>query len=107
MDTFGDVSAPAALLSGTSSLFLIPAHTWAPEGASSPPGATGSGAAPPGDEAASRPLFVSFSVLLDANIPKINLGWLVSNLADISLRAYLKPKTAENRNWHCGILLIG
>ena len=35
---------------------------------------------------------------------KKNTGWLVSNLADISLRAFLKPKTG---NWHCGILLIG
>ena len=72
---------------------------------SSPPGATGKWVAPPGDEGASRPLFVSSSVFLVANISKINTSWLVSNLADISLRAFLKPKTAENRElalWHLG-----
>ena len=30
-----------------------------------------------------------------------------SNSEDICRTAFLKPKTAENRNWHCGILLIG
>ena len=69
----------------------------APEGATPPPGAAGLGAALVGDVGPSGPIFVSSSVLLVANIPKINTGWLVSNLADISLRAFLKPKTAENR----------
>lgn len=30
-----------------------------------------------------------------------------SNSENISLLGFLKPKTAENRNWHFGILLIG
>jgi hypothetical protein len=38
------------------------------------------------------------------------LGLLVFTSSDsenISYVTFLKPKTAENRNWHCGILLIG
>ena len=60
-------------------------------------------AAPPGGVGPSGSAFVSSLVLLVANIPKINTGWLISNLADISLRAFLKPKTVENWElalWH-------
>ena len=76
---------------------------WAPEGATPPPGAASMGPTPRGGVGPSGSVFVSSSVPLVANIPKINTGWLVSNLADISLRDFLKPKTAENRElalWH-------
>ena len=76
---------------------------WAPEGATPPPGTGPMLTAPPGGVGPSGSAFVSSLVLLVVNIPKINTGWLISNLADISLRAFLKPKTAENREptlWH-------
>jgi hypothetical protein len=34
-------------------------------------------------------------------------GFVSSNSKNISCITFLKYKTAENRNWHCGILLIG
>ena len=33
-------------------------------------------------------------------------GFVSSNFENISRTTFLKYKTAENRNWHCGILLI-
>jgi len=35
------------------------------------------------------------------------LQFVSSDSEDICRTAFLKQKTAENRNWHCGILLIG
>jgi hypothetical protein len=34
-------------------------------------------------------------------------GFVSSNFENISCVTFLKHKIAENRNWHCGILLIG
>ena len=35
------------------------------------------------------------------------LAFVSSNSENIARTAFLEPKTAENRNWHCGIMLIG
>ena len=35
------------------------------------------------------------------------LAFVSSNSENIARTAFLEPKTAEKRNWHCGILLIG
>ena len=52
------------------------------------------------------PLRLSFG--LRERVGKIGTWHLVSsNSEDICRTAFLKSKTAENRNWHCGILLIG
>ena len=68
-----------------------------PEGATPPLGAASMGSAPRGGVGPSGSAFVSSLVLLVANIPKINTGWLVSNLADISLRAFLKTKNSRKQ----------
>ena len=35
------------------------------------------------------------------------LAFVTSNSENISRVTFLKPKIAENMNWHCGILSIG
>jgi hypothetical protein len=53
------------------------------------------------------PLFVSPSDFWKLR-EKIGPWALISsNSENISLLGFLKPKTAENSNWHFGILLIG
>ena len=65
------------------------------------------GAAPPQGVAPSWPLFVSSSDFWKLR-GKIGPWALISsNSENISLLGFLKPKTAENSNWHFGILLIG
>jgi hypothetical protein len=57
--------------------------------------------------APSWPLFVSPSDFWKLR-GKIGPWALISsNSENISLLGFLKPKTAENSNWHFGILLIG
>ena len=52
------------------------------------------------------PLRLSFG--LRERVGKIGIwDFVSSDSEDISRTAFLKPKTAENRNWDCGILLIG
>ena len=51
------------------------------------------------------PLRLSFG--LRVRVGQIGTWDFVSDSENISSTAFLKPKTAENRNWHCGILLIG
>ena len=52
------------------------------------------------------PLRLSFGLRL--RLVKLGTSQFVSsNSENISCVTFLKPKTAENRNWHCGILLIG
>ena len=52
------------------------------------------------------PLRLSFG--LRVRVGKIGTFTPVScNSENISRTTFLKPKTTENRNWHCGILLIG
>ena len=52
------------------------------------------------------PLRLSFG--LRERVRKIGtLAFVSSNSENISRTTFLKSKTAENRNWHCGILLIG
>ena len=67
----------------------------------------GQGGAPRGGVATSWPS--SVSGLDSVSCPgKIGTSAFVSsNSENISCVAFLKPKTAENMNWHCGILLIG
>jgi hypothetical protein len=52
------------------------------------------------------PLRLFFGVL-DASGKNRRFGVDLSNSENIARTAFLEPKTAENRNWHCGILLIG
>jgi hypothetical protein len=53
------------------------------------------------------PLFVSPSDFWKLR-EKIGLwAFISSNSENISLLGFLKPKTAEDSNWHFGILLIG
>ncbi len=64
-------------------------------------------AAPPQGLGTSWPHFVSSSDFWKLR-GKIGPWALISsNSENISLLGFLKPKTAENSNWHFGILLIG
>jgi hypothetical protein len=51
------------------------------------------------------PLRLSFGLLESSGVKLRKIVSFV-NSENISCVAFLKPKTAENRNWHCGILLI-
>ena len=78
-----------------------------PGGPTPHPGVARGGAAPPYGVATSWPHFVSSSVFWKLR-GKIGPWALISsNSENISLLGFLKPKTAENSNWHFGILLIG
>ena len=57
--------------------------------------------------AALAPVFDSSSVLRFGTVKMGTSAFVTSNSENISCVTFLKPKTAENRNWHCGILLIG
>ena len=77
------------------------------EGPTHQVGATRAWAAPPQHLAASSPHFVSPPVFWKLRGKIRSWALISSNSENISLLGFLKPKTAENRNWHFGILLIG
>ena len=52
------------------------------------------------------PLRLPFGVLVRLGEIRC-LAFVSSNSENIARTAFLEPKTTENRNWHCGILLIG
>ena len=57
--------------------------------------------------AALQPFFDSLLVSCFGTVKIGTSVFELSNSENISCVRFLKPKTAENRNWHCGILLIG
>ena len=70
------------------------------------PGAGQSQAAPGGGVVALMLRFVSDSVLCVATTNIRLLVFVPSVSENISCVGFLKPKTAENRNWHFDILSI-
>ena len=55
-------------------------------------------------------LVLVFVSLSDFRFGKVKMGtsaFVTSNFENIFCVTFLKQKTAENRNWHCGILSIG
>ena len=52
------------------------------------------------------PFQLSFWLPVSSNKIGI-LQFILSDSENISCTTFLKPKTAENMNWHCGTLLIG
>jgi hypothetical protein len=57
--------------------------------------------------AALQPVFDSLQVSCFGTVKIGTSVFELSNSENISFVTFLKPKTTENRNWHCGILLIG
>src|SRR3954453_10993740 len=51
-------------------------------------------------------LRLPFGLRLPFNILE-TLGFVWPRSENIPCTTFLKPKTTENRNWHCGILSIG
>ena len=76
-------------------------------GAHTLPGRDQRRGAPRGGVSTSWPSSVSAldSVFVSEKIG--TLAFVRSRSENISCVTFLKPKTAENRNWHCGILSIG
>ena len=64
-------------------------------------------AAPRPRVAALQPFFDSLQVSFFGTVKIGTSVFELSNSENISCVTFLKHKTAENRNWHCGILLIG
>ena len=50
------------------------------------------------------PVFDSLSDYCCGTVKIGTLGFVLSNSENISCVEFLKPKTAENKNWHGGIL---
>jgi hypothetical protein len=46
------------------------------------------------------------SLLWTPSVCQVTLAFVSSNSENISCVTFLKHKTTENMNWHCGILLI-
>ena len=53
------------------------------------------------------PVFDSSSDFCFGTVKIGTLAFVMSNSENIYCVTFLKPKTAENRNWHCGVLSIG
>ena len=53
------------------------------------------------------PVFDSSSDFCFGTVKIGTSAFVSSNSENISCVTFVKPKTAENRNWHCGILSIG
>ena len=79
----------------------------APGGATPQAGAARVWPAPPCGVVAPWPLSDSSSVFWTLPGKIGGLVFVSSNSENIARTAFLEPKTAENRNWHCGISLIG
>ena len=65
------------------------------------------GGRPRGGVATSAPSSVSALDSVDVSEKIGTSAFEFSNSDNISCVTFLKQKTAENRNWHCGILPIG